>query len=394
MLKFILHISCLLALGPCLTATTPTANNPCGLPEGMDAKLLAAMEANYRLDYEEAERILDSLQSYAEAHPLIEFGRLLTEWWRLTAAVLEEDEEASESMLEMADACLRSAEARIKQGDPTGEAHLVKGATLGLLGRWHIKNHHWLKSYLVGKRARKALEEALAINPLLYDAHSGIGIYDYFVAKLPGILRFVAFTGHKGSPQDGLDRIDIALEKGRYTVVGTRAALALVYIRNEEDPAQALHYIDLLLADYPHSVFFRSLRMIALYDLDLPEALSEEASLQEKRLAEGQFPADRAAQVHFIRGLAYFRAEDWNAARVAYEQAVEKGHPNDPFVTWAELHLGNILDVAGDRSAAKRQYKRVKKMTNRWGTARLADRYLDDAFSPEEGHMIRLLPDL
>lgn len=394
MLKLIPFIACLLGLRLSLLAATPTADNPYGLPEGVDAQLFAAMEANYRLDYERADEILDSLQPYAEAHPLIEFGRLLTEWWRLTAAVLEEDEEASAPMLAMADACLKSSEARIKQGDPTGEAHLVKGATLGLLGRWHIKNHHWLKSYFVGKRAKKALEEALAINPLLYDAHAGIGIYDYFVAKLPGILRLVAFTGHKGTPQDGLDRIDIALDKGRYTIVGTQAALVLVYLRNERDPARALDYVDLLLADYPESVFFRSLRMIALYDLDHPEALSEEAKLQEKLLAEGKLSADRTAQVHFIQGLAHFRKKDWAAARTAYERAVEAGGPNDPFTTWAELHLGNILDITGDRSAAKKQYKRVKRMTNRWGTARLADLYLDDVFSPEEGHMVRLLPDV
>jgi tetratricopeptide (TPR) repeat protein len=359
----------------------------------MDDQLLAAMEANYRLDYAAADKILDALQQHAEVRPLVDFGRLLTEWWRLTAAVLEEDKAASAPMLAMAEACLRSSEARIKEGDPTGEAHLVKGATLGLMGRWHIKNHHWMKSYFVGKKAKASLEKALLINPLLYDANAGIGIYDYFVAKLPGIVRFIAFTGQKGSPQDGLDRIDIALKHGRYTLVGTRAALALVYIRNETDPTRALDYIDLLLAEYPHSVFFRSLRMIALYDLDRPEDLADEAKLQEKLLKDGEFPSDRAAQVYFTRGLAHFRAQDWAAARTDYKQAVKSGNPSDPFTTWAELHLGNILDITGNRSAAKRQYKHVKKMTNRWGTARLADRYLDDPFSPTAGHMVRLLPD-
>jgi len=392
-LKFVSFITCLLAFNSSLIAATPTINNPCGLPQGVDAQLLMAMEANYRLDYDTANKILDTLQPHAADHPLIDFGRLLTEWWRLTAAVLEEDKDASAVMLATAEACLRSSEARIKRGDPTGEAHLVKGATLGLMGRWHIKNHHWMKSYFVGKKAKKALEKALSINPLLYDANAGIGIYDYFVAKLPGIVRFIAFTGHKASTQDGLNRIDVALQHGRYTLVGTRAALALVYIRNETDPTRALEYIDLLLADYPHSVFFRSLRMIALYDLDRPEDLAEEAKLQEKLLANGEFPADRAAQVHFTRGLAHFRSQDWSAARTAYEQAVKSGNPSDPFATWAELHLGNILDITGNRPAAKRQYKRVREMTNRWGTARLANRYLDDAFSPVSGHMIRLLPD-
>ena len=366
--------------------------NPYRLPPEVDAKVFAALEANYVLDFAEANRILDSLDAYRDENPIIDFGRLLTEWWRLTAAVLEEDHAASAPLLRSADACLDRAEALIRAGDPTGEGHLVKGATLGLLGRWHIKNRHWMKSYFIGKKAKAALERALEINPNLKDAHAGIGIYDYFVAKLPGIVRFLAFTGQKGDPQIGLREIDIALEQGRYTLVGTKAALTLVYLRNEKDPSRALQYIDEVLTDYPTSAFLRSLRAIALYDLNRPEELAAEADLQAEMLARGAFPADRVGQVHFTRGLAHFRQMEWGPAHAAYRQAVAEGDENDPYTTWAALHMANIVDVAGNRSTAEHQYYDVEHMTNRWGTRRLAARYLDTPFDPEK-HMVRLLPD-
>jgi tetratricopeptide (TPR) repeat protein len=132
--------------------------------------------------------------------------------------------------------------------------------------------------------------------------------------------------------------------------------------------------------------------MIALYDLNRPAELEAEAARQAALLASGDYPKDRQAQVHFIHGLAEFRAGKWAEARAHYEKAVAHSSDEDPFGTWAQLHLGNLLDLTGDRKAARQTYREVKRMLNRWGTARLADRYLDDPFDPAVDR-VRLLPD-
>jgi tetratricopeptide (TPR) repeat protein len=378
--------------GLLLMAGTLSAANPLDLPAELDARIHAALEANYRMDFVAGAQELAAAEDAAEAHPLIAFGDLLIEWWRVTAAVWEEDRELCQPMLAAADRSLAAAEVLIAAGDPTGEGHLVKGATLGLLGRWHIKNRHWMKSYFIGKDAKENLERALAINPALVDAYSGIGIYDYFVAKLPGIVRWLAFTGQTADPAVGMAKVETALAEGTYTVVGTKAALALIYIRNELNPVRALELIDELVAAHPDSPFFGSLRLIALYDLNRSGALEAEAARQTELFATGGYPAERAAQVHFAQGLAHFRSQDWAAADLAYAKAVEQGHPSDPFATWALLHRGNILDVRGERTAARKIYREVRKLLNRWGTERLAERYLRDAFDPAI-HQVRLLPD-
>ncbi len=383
---------CALWLGvSALTAAEPA--DPYGLPPGMGERLQAALDANYRMDFAGAERELAKLAPQAEAHPMVAFGQVLTEWWRLTAAVREEDEVRSQRLLSLAEACIAAAEALIERGDPSGEGHLVKGATLGLLGRWHIKNHHWMKSYFVGKRAKAALREALRINPRLADAYAGIGLYDYFVAKLPGILRWVAFSGQPSDPAVGMAAVQRALTEGRFTLVGTKAALSLVYIRNEKDPARALALVDEVLAQYGGSAFFHSLRMIALHDMGDGAGLDEEATKQEALLADGRFPPERAAQVAFCRGLAQFKAQDWAAARASFARAVAAEHPDDPFGTWAQLYLGYLHDIAGERKAARASYRAVAKMTNRWGTVRWAKHYLAERFDPARDGR-ELLPEI
>lgn len=373
-------------------ATATRGADPLGLDPELDARIHAALEANYRMDFEQGAAELAAVEALAGEHPLVTFGDLLIEWWKVTAAVWEEDRDLCEPMLAAAERSLAAAETLIAAGDPTGEGHLVKGATLGLLGRWHIKNRHWMKSYFIGKEAKANLERALEINPALDDAYSGIGIYDYFVAKLPGVVRWLAFSGQTADPADGMRKVERALAKGTYTVVGTKAALSLIFIRNELNPARALELIDELLAEHPHSPFFGSLRLIALYDLNRPEELALEAARQAALLEAGHYPAERAAQIHFARGLAEFRQQNWAAADAAYAQAVQSGHDSDPFATWARLHRANILDVRAERREARAAYREVSKMLNRWGTERLADRYLDDAFDPAV-HQVRLLPD-
>ncbi len=375
-------------------AAPEPAADPYGLPPGMAGHLERALEANYRLDFATARQELAAIESHREAHPMVAFGEVLTAWWRLTAAALEEDEARSKRLLELAEDCITQAEAVIEQGDPTGEGHLVKGATLGLLGRWHIKNHHWMKSYFVGKRAKAELERALEINPALADAWAGIGLYEYFVAKLPGIVRWVAFGGQTSDPAVGRAKIERAMAEGRFTIVGTKAALTLVYLRNEKDPARALATVDELIAAYPGSAFFHSLRLIALHDLGGVAGLVEEAAEQEALLAAGAFPPWRAAQVAFARGLAAFRAGEFEAARASLARAVAAEHPEDPFGTWARLYLGYLHDLAGERRAARAVYREVEDMTNRWGTKRLAKRYLDRPFDPARGDGRTLLPEI
>lgn len=369
------------------------AANPLGLEEELDARLRAALEASYRMDFAGARSELAAAESWAKDHPLVPFGELLIEWWMVTAAVWEEDPDRCAAMLAAIDRSLAAAEAKIEAGDPTGEGHLVKGATLGLLGRWHIKNRHWWKSYKVGKDAKEQLQRAIEINPDLYDAYAGIGIYDYFVAKLPGIVRWLAFTGQTADPADGMRLIELSLEKGSYTNVGTRAALTLIFLRNELEPERALETIDALIEEHPESPFFGSLKLIALFDLGRPEELMLEANRQAEFLAGGRFPSSREAQGAFAEGLAYFRAGEWDQAKAAYQRAADRGNPSDPFTTWAKLHLGNIADVEGDRRQARQIYREVKGSLNRWGTKRLADRYLKNRFNPSQD-LQRMLPDI
>src|SRR5258706_1716406 len=126
---------------------------------------------------------------------MVAFGIASAHWWRISSYVLEADPKESRPCLDAAERCIKLSNAKIKKGDPTGEGHLVLGGALGLRGRWEATNQKWIDAYFSGKKAYKYLSEALKINPSLTDAYIGHGIFDYFVATLPAIIRSLAFVG-------------------------------------------------------------------------------------------------------------------------------------------------------------------------------------------------------
>ena len=273
----------------CISPSSIRAN-PYNISPILDQKIREALEENYNLNFEKALEILASLKESQNDHPVISFGETLTHWWKLTTQVLEEDRKASRPFLASANNTLRIANKKIKKRDEAGEAHLVKGATLGLLGRWHIKNRHWVKSYFTGRKAKRYLKKALKINPDLKDAYTGMGAYDYFVAKLPGMVRFLAFLGHPGDPSIGLDEMRKSVEEGLYTKIGSKIALTFIYIRNEKDPEKALALANDLVSLYPRNSFIRALKAISLYDSGQIAELIQESQYQLKLLQEKKNP--------------------------------------------------------------------------------------------------------
>ena len=59
--------------------------------------------------------------------------------------------------------------------------------------------------------------KALEINPRLVDANMGKGIFDYYVATLPSIVRVLAFIGMGGDKNVGLQELTIAATEGTYS---------------------------------------------------------------------------------------------------------------------------------------------------------------------------------
>ena len=96
-------------------------------------------------------------------------------------------------------------EERLDRDDDDVEGLFYLGAAAGNLGRFYGMEDRWLKAYWHGRRGKNALLSLVEIDPDYNDAYLGLGIYHYYSAVLPKIVRTLSYVmGIRGDKNLGL----------------------------------------------------------------------------------------------------------------------------------------------------------------------------------------------
>jgi tetratricopeptide (TPR) repeat protein len=371
--------------------TALAAGNPFKVSDDLDTRIRAGLNALYNLKFEEAERIFNELKPQEEAHPMVAFGLTSVHWWRLSVYVLESDPKESAPFLKSVQECIRVSKDMVDKGDSTGEGYLCLGGAEGLLGRWEAANRKWMPAYFKGKSAYKHLRSALKANPEMYDANMGLGIFDYYVATLPALVRVLAFLGQSGDKQKGLDELHVGGTQGTYARTPSLLFLVNIYSSLENQPDKALSILADLRKEYPKSPFIQMLTVVALYNHRSVDELAAEAQEFQARVKNGTYPPEFATQADFSEALVYFKKRDWPGALKMFDAAIKAGTVKDPFFTWATLYKGYVLDLLGRRDEAVKQYNDVLSQIRRWGAHDNAELRLKHPFTENDKELTKLI---
>lgn len=136
-----------------------------------------------------------------------------------------------------------------------GLAYALRARLLGLRGKD-------LPTARAGKKMRSLLMDAIAQDPSLMDADLGIGIYNYFVDTLPGIVRLLRWLiGLPGGNRElGLEQLRAAAEHAQLTSGEALFYLAKDYSRPSEGKYQrSLQYFQELAHRYPDNGLWKIL---------------------------------------------------------------------------------------------------------------------------------------
>lgn len=372
----------LLLLALISLALTPVkaAENPFKISEDLDKSIKEGLHDLYELKFEQAEEIFTRLKPQAEDHPMVAFGMASVHWWRLSVYVLENDEEESKKFLDAAEECIELSKKKIDSGDTTGEGYLTLGGASGLLGRWQATTGKYGAAYFTGRKAIKSLRKALKTNPEMKDANMGLGIFDYYVATLPRIVRALTFLGANNDPQVGINELKVAATEGTYAQIPSKLFLADIFSNPENKPDKALEILADLRKDIPQSSFVHMMAIFAQYNRGVIEDLKKETAEFQAKVANGFYPSSATTQGHFAEGLVAFKQKEWPAAVNNFNLAIASGTTKDPFYTWAWLYKGFALDASGRREEAVAAYKNVLAQIRRWGSHEMAKRYSDKPF--------------
>jgi len=131
---------------------------------------------------------------------------------------------------------IQKAQAQIHNHQDQARAYLYQGLAYALEARLEALRDHALATARAGKQMRSLSNAALKLDPTLYDADLGVGIYNYFEATLPTYVKMLRFLIHLpgGSREVGLQQLQTAAEKGEVTKGEAQFHLAKNFSRNNE----------------------------------------------------------------------------------------------------------------------------------------------------------------
>ena len=169
---------------------------------------------------------------------------------------------------------IRKAEARIHLHQDLARSYLYEGYAYALRARLEGLHDRDLATARAGKKMRSHLLRALELDPSLTDAYLGIGIYNYFVDTLPGIVKFLSmFIGLPGgSRTEGLRQLQLCAEKGELGRPEAKFYLAKDYTRaNEKQYEKSLRLFGELQQEFPHNPLWPMLIGSLNYRLGRPQ---------------------------------------------------------------------------------------------------------------------------
>jgi tetratricopeptide (TPR) repeat protein len=142
----------------------------------------------------------------------------------------------------------------------TTENKFYIGSAYGFLSRAYIMRQETWSGYWAGRDCRNYLEEVLEEDPSYYDAYLGLGVIEYYPARLTGWQGFLAWMGGmSGNREKGLEYFKKTAEKGDLLKTEATFILATMYRFLENDYTQANIYLSQLREKFPHNNFIANI---------------------------------------------------------------------------------------------------------------------------------------
>lgn len=369
MIEYRLPVRQLLIL---LLLASPAAARKTSITPEMDKLLREGIDAIYMMKFDAADAATAKAIALDPTYPHAYLGRAATDLIRFAYGTEQADPSLIKTFQKKTDEAIKVAEAYLKIHPKDADALFVLGSAHGISGRLAIVQREWLHAFGHGRKSMKYIRQAVKIEPELYDAQLGLGMFDYYVATIPKFAGWLAKIVLGGDRARGIKEITIAAEKGDYAKTSAQLILVEIYLEDDfgaRNPAEGLRLTRLIHARYPDSPMLDSAFIVGLYeDRKYAEAVKEAEEFQ-KRVKSGRYPAMNLAKSHALLGTILWGAGDKSKALAEFQAGAVSvaGDLRTRWRVWNRVREGQLLDALGRRAEALAAYKVAFAEGDDWG---------------------------
>ncbi|MDD2806727.1 MAG: hypothetical protein PHV33_14340 [Elusimicrobiales bacterium] len=379
-----------------LCAAAASAAAPVSEPLPEDLRLLSkkGIEAIYAVDIPEAVKHFSAAMEKHPEHPYPHFGMAMTKWATLEYLEDESDPALEKEYEKMTDEAIVIGKAWLKKHPGDANANLCLGGMYGLRARLAVLQHRWIKAYFDGRKALSYTRNSLKIDPELYDAYLGLGMYEYYAGTLHGVIKVLAKLLMKGDARKGIEMLETCKEKGYFNALAAKLLLIEIYTTTNSpyvNSERAVKWSKELRAAYPNHPQMHFVEIVSLYEDKQYGESRKEALEYLKAVNEGRAPYRRRYLPRVLTAIAttylvekkYAEAADYFARAAATLKEDPKAHPAR-WGVWAIVRLGNVYDLQGLRDKALAYYKEARTYKDEWGFSESIEKYLKKPFAAAE----------
>jgi hypothetical protein len=200
-------------------------------------------------------------------------------WWRIQLNPANSTDDRR--FTARAEAAIAAADNWTKREPHRAEAWFYLAGAYAPFVQWQILRGERVSAARNGNRIRVALEQTLAIDPTLADAHFGIGLYYYYAAVAPAGAKLVRWLLMLpgGDRVRGLNEMSRARDGGELLRGEADYQLHLIYVWYEQRPQDAIALLRSLDDRYPGNPLFMQ-RIAETYDTYLHDDRASAAAWQ------------------------------------------------------------------------------------------------------------------
>lgn len=359
------------------------------LPQELKKLAKDALENIYAIKLNDAEKDFEEIVRKYPQHPIGYVGRAMTKWARL-----EYEHEGSNPKLEaefnvLIDTAVQVGLQWVEKHRYDANAFMCLGAAYGLRARLYLSQHKWLKAYFEGKKGFKKMKTALKIDPELYDAYIGPGIYEYYAGTLTGIIGILADLFISGDAKKGIEYLMLTKEKGFFNSMAAEIVLIEIFTQTNSpysNPSLAVKWSRELRQKYEHHPILHFTEIIALFEDKQWQEVKKEALQFLTYIEEGKplYQKIYVPRALLALGTGFLAENDFDKALEyflkASETLKESKQPNR-WAVWALVRAGNVYDLKGDRENALKYYNDAMSYKGEWGFKEYIEKYISKPYT-------------
>lgn len=237
--------------------------------EDVPPEVMHGIDLVFNGDPDAAIPIAKQMEEERPDYPLGYLLELEALWWKTYCEACEvkwgmvdawgpSREPEDQQFLALADKAIALAKAQLAKSE-SAEMHLFAGMGYAFKTRLYAVRDEHRGVARSGVAAHDEFAHALELDPEMYDADAGLGIYNYYADALSGFIKilrfFMGIPG--GSRKQGIQQLEIAMEKGQLMKAEARFYLARNLRTYDQRYERAEQVLIPLAEEYPHNPLFQ-----------------------------------------------------------------------------------------------------------------------------------------